>query len=141
VSSTYPICADQPERRVHQRLAASYAVECSPTGDERPHEGAGDPAHSPYRTVSINVSSGGLCFLAEPDRFQPGMRLDLGLAVPPGEGHFPYPGRMEARAEVLRVESLPLRLRPNADPGGHPDRVGVAARFCKPLELHFPAGG
>ena len=124
--------ADQPERRVHQRLAAHYTVECAPANADPPQ---------PYRTISLNVSSGGLCFLAEPNRFHPGMRLDLGLTVPPGEGHFPYPGRMQAPAVVLRVEPLPAPLRPNAGVGGDAERVGVATRFCNPLELHFPAGG
>ncbi|HQA43237.1 MAG TPA: hypothetical protein PK579_01645, partial [Phycisphaerae bacterium] len=52
------------------------------------------------------------------------------LTVPPGEGHFPYEGRVRSVAEVLRYERLD-------GPETSSRRFGVAARFREPLKLAF----
>ena len=91
------------------------------------------------RTVTGNVSTGGLYFEMDllDDRVPaPELHsvLDVELTVPPGDGHFPYEGRVTAAAEVVRCDSLP------GSPARSPDaplRLGIAARFRDPLKLAF----
>ncbi len=115
------------ERRAHRRLSISLPLECSPRGS--------GPT-SAYRTVSINVSSGGLYFETESELFPPGTLLNVELGVPPGDGHFPYPGRVRGLGEVVRVDELSATQGPGGD---RPPRFGVAARFREPLKLGFHA--
>ncbi|MHC4093661.1 MAG: hypothetical protein ACYSVY_25890 [Planctomycetota bacterium] len=114
----------QTERRAHRRLAINLPLECSPVGAE---------PGTAYRTVSVNVSSDGLHFVADADVFRKGMLLDVELGVPPG-GHFPYAGRVQGRGKVVRVDELAVVQKPN---GSHPRRFGIAAHFSEPLKVVF----
>jgi len=114
------------ERRAHRRLKINLPLVCSPMGSE---------PGTAYRTVSIDVSSGGVYFEADADGFETGMTLDVEFGVPPGDGHFPYPGRVRGLGEVVRMEKLPGDQQPD---GGPPTRFGIATRFREPLELVFP---
>ncbi len=111
------------ERRAYPRLNFLLAVECASV----------EPA-SPMvcRGVTRNVSSGGLYLETATDGFRPGGVWQLELSVPPGEGHFPYEGQVQAVAEVLRVEDL----APPATSGDN-RRFGIAGRFREPLKLRF----
>lgn len=88
--------------------------------------------------MTANISTGGLYFevdlLDEVPPPEVHSMLNVELTVPPGDGYFPYEGRVTSTAEVLRCDSL--REPPTERPGG-PARVGVAARFREPLKLVF----
>jgi len=60
--------------------------------------------------------------------------LDIELMVPPGEGHFPYQGRISSVAEVLRCEAISDAPQEGED--GR-ERMRIAARFREPLKLVF----
>ena len=116
----------RPERRQHRRLDIRLPLECSSA------ESSGRPAT--FRTVTFNISTGGVYFETEASDIKPGMRLNLELTVPPGDGHFPYQGHVTGTAEVLRVEPLP----PKTDAAGKTRSwSGVATRFDERLKLSF----
>lgn len=115
---------------MHHRLAINLPLECSAVGAE---EGTA------YRTVAINVSSGGLYFEADCDEFRKGMLLNMELTVPPGDGHFPYPGRVRGVGEVVRVNKLPGGGSTGSSEGAQTQRFGVATSFRTPLKLVFQA--
>jgi len=110
------------ERRMHRRLEIRLPLEYCLLGDA---EG------NVCRTVTKNISTGGLYFETDDEDIRPGMVLSLGLTIPPGEGHFPYQGRVTGTGEVVRVTPLG-----EAGPG-KPRRIGVATRFCESLKLSF----
>ena len=109
------------ERREHRRLAIRLPVECTQVGAGRG-----------WRTVTGNISTGGLYFevdLAEGDAPpETNALLNVELTVPPGDGHFPYEGRLSSVAEVRRCESLSV-----ADAR----RYAIGAQFREPLKLAF----
>ena len=115
---------------MHHRLAINLPLECSAVGAE---EGTA------YRTVAINVSSGGLYFEVDCDEFRKGMLLSMELTVPPGDGHFPYPGRVRGIGEVVRVNKLPGGGLAGPSEGARAQRFGVATSFRTPLKLVFQA--
>ena len=86
--------------------------------------------------MTRNISTGGVYFEADlsNDLPPPEARslLSVEMTIPPGEGYFPYEGRVRGVAEVLRCE---LMGAPDTSPGSR--RVGVAARFREPLKLAF----
>ena len=90
------------------------------------------------RTVTTNISTGGLYFevdlLDQVSRPEVHSVLNIELTVPPGNGYFPYEGRVTSAAEVLRRDSLP---EPRTAKPDSPTRVGVAVRFRDPLKLVF----
>lgn len=90
------------------------------------------------RATTGNISTGGVYFEVElvdgASPPQPQSLLNLDLTVPPGEGHFPYEGRISSVAEVVRCDSL----AGNGSAGSQQtQRLGVAARFKEPLILDF----
>jgi len=116
------------DHRGYRRLTIQLPVECiSPDGGwERT-----------VRGVTVNISTGGIYFEVDVSnglsRLPADALLDIELTVPPGQGHFPYEGRVKSVAEVVRWEEL-------GDVNGvspRRRRVGVAARFREPLKLAF----
>ena len=89
------------------------------------------------RGVTSNISTGGIYFEADVSngvsRLAVDALLDIELTIPPGEGHFPYEGRVKSVAEVVRWEEL----QDVNGVGAGRWRVGVAARFREPLKLAF----
>ena len=118
------------ERREHRRLPIRLPIEFGP---------AEGPRDTTFRAITANISTGGLYFEVElvdgtcPPA--PHSVVDVDLTVPAGEGHFPYDGRIRSSAEVLRCETLEANGSSSIT---HHRRVGVAARFCEPLQLAFP---
>jgi len=110
------------DRRRHQRLALRLPLEYRITADN---------AQSPpiHRSVCKDVSGGGVSFESDCPGLSLGTRLMIDLLVPPGDGHFPYPGRIHTEVEIVRMESV----SPNADS----TRRRVSARFTAPPRLHF----
>jgi hypothetical protein len=104
-------------------------VECFPVDEGQEHA---------MRATTGDISPGGLYFeidLANGAR-PPEVNALLGieLTVPPGEGHFPYQGRVSGVAEIIRCHRLDSDGA--ALPGAVP-RYGVGARFHEPLKLAF----
>ena len=118
---------NHPERRMHQRLVIGLPLECSAVGTAE---------KTAYRTVAINVSTSGLYFEADSSEFTLGTLLNLELTVPPGDGYFPYPGRVHGVGVVVRVG----KLDDNWPEVGR-RRFGIAARFRTPLKLIFEPEG
>ncbi len=119
----------EQERRQHRRLDIRLPLECYPVEAGRAQA---------LRTVTTNISTGGLYFeldliegVSPPE---PQDRLQVELTVPPGDGYFPYQGRVSSVAEVLRCDELP---QAESAGGERFARVGVAARFREPLKLAF----
>ncbi|MBI4578930.1 MAG: PilZ domain-containing protein [Planctomycetes bacterium] len=113
------------ERRQHRRLAIRLPVDCRIQG-----------LPQAVRAFTRDISTGGVYFEADlpagTPRLPPACTLDLTLTVPPGEGHFPYQGRVTGSAELLRCDPLP-------GPAGKSGvvRYGLAARFRQPLQMAF----
>ena len=104
-----------PERRKHRRLRMALPVE---------FRRSGELSAGPYRSVARDVSTGGIYFETMLEDLRKGELLDIELTIPPGEGHFPYQGRVSSVAAVVRTEKLaPLGIQ-IANP-----RIGVAATF------------
>jgi hypothetical protein len=99
-------------------------VECRSNSPEQPV----------VRTVTRDVSAGGVCFDVEGDDVHVGANLVVDLIVPPGDGHFPYSGRIQGDGEVVRVEPYPGTEGSN---GKRNPRILVAAQFKDSLKLHF----
>jgi hypothetical protein len=110
-----------PERRQHRRLEICLPTEIRHTS--RPAVGA-------IRTVTRNISTGGIYFESPPGDFEPGHSVDVHLSVPPGDGYSPYAGAMHGSAEIVRVDEAAM-------PTAGAPTVGVAARFRDPLTLTF----
>jgi len=119
----------EKERRHHRRLDIRLPLECCPTslGPERA-----------VRTVTRNISTGGLYFEVDllEDVAAPEVHslLNIELRVPPGDGYFPYDGKVTSVAEVVRCS--PTTPHEQRSPQA-PTRVGVGARFREPLTLVF----
>jgi len=58
--------------------------------------------------------------------------LDIELTIPPGEGYFPYQGRVSSVAAVVRTEKLAALAGQISNP-----RIGVGAAFRESLKLAF----
>jgi hypothetical protein len=108
----------QAERRRNRRLEISLPVAFS-TGDD------GLPAAD--TTTTKNVSTGGVYLTTDQPALAPGRVLNMELTIPPGQGHFPYEGRVTGTGVVVRVEDLP-----NA-----PRQWGVAVEFRDLPKLVF----
>ena len=112
------------DKRSGRRLDIRLALDC------RRQDGTGRS----IRAETRNIGAGGVCFEVASGEFAVGRVWDLELTVPPGEGHFPYPGKVHGACEILRVNRLPEPTggRTPIDP-----RFGVAGRFREPLKLAF----
>ena len=110
------------DRRQHRRLALRLPVEC------RRADGGGVCV---VRTITQNISTGGLYIEVDSPEFRSGDRLKIELTMPAAEGVAPYAGRATCEAEVLRVRSI----------AGHEadrfDRHGIAAGFVGPLRMSY----
>jgi hypothetical protein len=82
---------------------------------------------TPRRATTRNVSTGGVYFEVDHQAVQPGGLVSLHLTIPPGEGHFPYQGRISSLGVVIRVDTL----------SDDPQRWGVAVQFREALRLSF----
>jgi hypothetical protein len=108
------------ERRRHPRIALRLPIRCAATGEPPPEKGA---------DYTLDVAPGGVCFSTIGWAPPSGGRVSLELSIPPGEGYFPYTGKIIGAATVLRCQKAP---------GVAPARWVVAARFDQPLNLQFP---
>ena len=90
---------------------------------------AGQPSTQLHRSVVRDVSTGGIFFETMLDDLREGDLLDIELTIPPGQGHFPYQGRVSSTASVVRTEKLAGQITS--------PRVGIGAAFRKGFKLAF----
>jgi hypothetical protein len=114
--------ADPAERRVHRRMSIRLPVEC------RREDGGNSLV---IRTITQNVSTGGLYLELDSPDFGLGDSLQVELSVPPAEGVSPYQGRARCSAEVVRLEP------PQDQTEEKRRRFGVAARFLDRLRISY----
>lgn len=117
------------ERRQYRRLDIRLPIEFFPRGAE---------GEDVLRTVTKDISTSGLYFEMPLFKGGPAPKLstlmNVELTVPPGDGYFPYVGRVTSVAEVVRCEPLPVSHGTQSEV---PPRVGIGARFQEPLKLAF----
>ena len=90
---------------------------------------AGQPSTQLHRSVVRDVSTGGIFFETMLDDLREGDLLDIELTIPPGQGHFPYQGRVSSTASVVRTQTLAGQI---SSP-----RIGVGVAFRKGFKLAF----
>ena len=112
-----------PERRKHRRLRMALPLE---------FRRSKMPTAGLCRSVAQDVSTGGIYFETVLEDLSKGELLDIELTIPPGQGHFPYQGRVSSVAAVVRTEKLPPSASQIANP-----RIGVAATFRQSFKLAF----
>lgn len=105
----------ESERRRHRRMAIRLPVELQARREPSPHI---------VRTLTQNISTGGLLIELDQEDFSPGEILDVSLTLPAGEGVSSYPTRARTRAEVLRVTPSPDGTS-----------FDIAARFVERLRM------
>lgn len=110
---------ERTERRRHPRLPI-----CLPISHREPQDEAGSERHD----FTMDVAVGGVRFASLNGQWHVGQKLRVELTVPPGEGYFPYSGRIIGQGTVLRC----VPLSP-----AEPERWAVAACFDEPLTLDF----
>lgn len=114
--------SSRSERRLDRRLEIRLPIECRLEGEN----GA-----CVVRTITQNVSSGGMYIELDSPDFKVGDRLRIELTVPAAEGVSPYPGRATCAAEVLRIEPIA-----SESPDGL-RRFGIASRFLDKLKISY----
>ena len=112
-----------PERRKHRRLQMHLPLEFS-----RVAEQTASQCHS----VTQDVSTGGIYFETAMDDLKKGELLDIKMTIPPGEGHFPYQGRVSSIARVVRTKKGSISAQPSANL-----RMGVGVAFRESFKLSF----
>lgn len=108
------------DRRRDRRLGLRLPVQCW-HGDRG--QGGGRLI---ARSVTSDISTGGVRFESNSDQIAPGVQLRLVFTIPPDLGHLPYGSELTATAEVLRVQGL--------DQNGTVTQA--AARFVEPLKFN-----
>ncbi len=96
---------DGGERRKHPRLKIRLPILC------RAADGAANNLQQEYTS---DIAPGGIQFVVSGQPFKVGDRLDIELAVPPGEGHFPYEGAFGVKARSCAAS--PGRISRTAGP-------------------------
>lgn len=112
-----------PEHRAFVRYPSRLPLEYGPADDA-------DPL-TRRRTVTQDVSTGGVRFESAGLALRVGSLLKLRFTVPPGGGHYP--------AEVdLAGTGRVVRLQPAEGDAVSPLRVSVAAEFTTPIRIAIP---
>ncbi|HVP12634.1 MAG TPA: PilZ domain-containing protein [Phycisphaerae bacterium] len=114
--------SDPAERRIHRRMSIRLPVECRREGDGR---------SLVVRTITQNVSTGGLYLELDSPDFALGDNLRVDLTVPAAEGVSPYQGRATCNAQVVRLDP------PERTTEEKRRRFGVAARFLDRLRISY----
>ncbi len=122
-SGTQDTASLPPERRKHRRLQMHLPLEFSRVAE---------PSAGQYHSVSRDVSTGGIYFETAMDELRKGELLDIKMTIPPGEGHFPYQGRVSSIARVVRTQKPSASAQRTANL-----RMGVGVAFRESFKLSF----
>ncbi len=82
------------------------------------------------RTVTRNISSGGVYVELDAPGYRIGDRIHVDLRIPPAEGVSPYEGQASCDAEVVRVAKVVKNEETH-------ERIGIAARFLDRLRFRY----
>ena len=113
------------DKRRHRRLDLRLPVEYRRRNGRR---------GLPTKTVSLNVSTGGIYFETAADDIEVGQTLELELGIPENDQRFPPHGHIAAVGKVVRVKALGDQPNPE---GAVFTRYGIAARFAEGFKLAF----
>ena len=116
---------DFSEKRAHRRLDIRLPVTFQKEGIGRSNV---------FRTITLNVSTGGAYFETAAEDIHVGDHLALELDIPSGDARFPLQGKILTVGQVVRC--TPIEDQPNIDGLTFP-RYGVAVRFQKGLNLQY----
>ncbi len=86
-----------------------------------------------FRTITINVSTGGVYFETTDEGIQVGDILDFELGIPPGDSRFPLPGKITNTGKVVRTAAIQEQDVENGGPSY--SRIGVAAQFQEEFKI------
>jgi len=86
-----------------------------------------------FRTMTINVSTGGVYFETTDEDIQLGDILDFELGIPPGDSRFPLPGKIANTGKVIRTAAIADQDLGNGGPSY--SRFGVAAQFQEEFKI------
>ncbi len=111
------------ERRKYRRLQMHLPLEF-----RRVAESAGQQ----YRSVTHDVSTGGIYFETVLDNLREGELLDIEMTIPPGQGHFPYQGRVSSVAKVVRANKHAGSANAVSSL-----RMGIGVAFRESFKLSF----
>jgi hypothetical protein len=112
------------EKRSHRRLYIRLPLEYRKRDAGR---------SSGFRTMTINVSTGGVYFETTDEGIRVGDILDFELGIPPGDSRFPLPGRIANKGKVVRT----IAIQDQDVEIGVPSysRFGVAAQFQEEFKI------
>lgn len=111
------------EKRAHRRLTIRIPLEYRKQGVRRSNVS---------RTMTINVSTGGIYFETTDDTIAEGDLLELELGIPPGDSRFPIQGKIANLGKVVRkrlIETDPDQ------PAAAYTRYGLAAQFQEEFKI------
>ena len=111
------------EKRAHRRLDIRLPLDFHPEDMSRGNV---------WRTVTNNVSTGGVYFETTLDDINVGDRLSLAIGVDPQDHRFPPEGKITTVGEVVRINSIEEGVLGNNAPI---PRYGVGVKFKQPLKL------
>jgi len=112
------------EKRAHRRLYIRLPLEYRKRDVGRSNA---------FRTMTINVSTGGVYFETTDEGIQVGDILDFELGIPPGDSRFPLPGRIANKGKVMRTVAIQAQDLKNGAPSY--SRFGVAAQFQEEFKI------
>lgn len=112
------------EKRAHRRLDIRLPLEY------RKREGV---RSKPLRTMTINVSTGGVYFETTDEDIRLGDILEFELGIPPGDSRFPLPGKIANKGKVIRTAAIDDQEGETEMPSY--TRFGVAAQFQEEFKI------
>lgn len=113
------------EKRSYRRLDMSLPLEYrKPKNDD----------YNLLRSVTKNVSTGGVYFETTDDSLKAGDVLTFELGIPEGDNRFPKNGTISTTGKIIRLTSIAINGDQSSTP---PARFGVAASFQKGFKLEF----
>lgn len=114
---------DRHEKRMFQRLGATYEISCHRIGSQ---------TSQVYEGLTENVSPGGVYFRTKTKTFKRGDLLKVELSIPPRQGILEFGGKMMGFAKVLRADNT---NRCSPDDASSDRLYGVALQFCRSPKL------
>jgi len=112
------------EKRAHRRLDIRLPLEYRKREDVR---------SKPLRSMTINVSTGGVYFETAKEDIRRGDILEFELGIPPGDSRFPLPGKIANKGKVIRTVAIGDQTGETETPAY--SRFGVAAQFQEEFKI------
>ena len=113
------------EKRAHRRLEIRLPLEYHRLSVGRCNV---------FRTVTINVSTGGVYFETAVDDLRVGDKLAIELGIPPDDARFPPQGKISTEGEVVRTTVIEDKSTKN---GASFSRYGIGSQFKRDFIINF----